>query len=153
AIEWALSMLPGEETRHAANDLLPERADADPEIADSAVKLRIDWNQSQVTEASLKAAEDMCETHLRLHGVAIGPLSEAQGRLAEILHLAYANEPGVRKALQIYLNGLRDSILTRVRSAAGRRSCAAILARLGEIYATRADFSEHSAETNCDSRS
>lgn len=152
AIEWALSMLPSSETRSAAYALLPERADADPAIADSTLKLRIDWNQSLITSASLKAAEDLCETHLRQHGVPIEPLREAQDRLADVLHLAYADEPGVTRTLQDFLDGLRRSILARLRTGAARRSCAGILARLGEIDATRADFSERPADSGNEAR-
>lgn len=138
AVRWVLSMLPPQ-ARAAANAMLPERGLPFSAIENSALKLRIDWNQSLGTETELATARALCLEQLDRHGLDASALAQAQAELQGVLKRTFENTPGVTDTLRACLDRLVDKVQTAVETSTGRRACAEILLHLGEIYATEAD--------------
>lgn len=135
-IDWVLQQLPGDANSAETNAMLPRRDSGYYRAATLALKLEVDWRQS--SGFSVKA-EDLCEKQLLRHGVSAKRLRALRQEMQDLCVRNIELPSQIRPELDQLLDRELQAFKRIAREADVGESLSAILFRLAEIHATRAD--------------
>lgn len=150
---WALSMLPGYrltagfgpdlekqqiEESWQINALIPSRDSTYYLAANAALRLRLDFLQTNGTETDLIKATALCDEQLMRIGLGKEFLVRVRDNVATAIKMARKNGSGGTEKLNETLHNALAQIQAHAKSHAARQGVSDILSRLGKVIATRA---------------
>lgn len=121
------------------NELLPSRESKYFQIANSALKLRLDLLQSSGDEEQLKIALTLCRQQLERLGINSGYLVKVSSKIVEEINCARGQEQEHANALNEILYKEFELIKNKIKSKKELIYSADIFARMARILATFAD--------------